>query len=189
MDYFRRGCVVQDDEFFDLRTVCVGMRSIEFLKDKKSFCARTLDGYQIEIIKMAMLGMCWFNGYVAMPPESFVLQDVYKTSQDYSDFQTRIGIRNVELTYGNHQATIGWDHGHLHDFNFFASPDTQQDRLVSGPVQVMDEALRVVEVLRDYEDSVLSTLKRSQTRLLFPELMEKALHPSRVERWILAGVE
>jgi len=192
--FFRQGCFPDDDCYFDLRQAIVRHQDQWDLDtavfDQKSFRISTHDGYRIQIMKMNMSHIwpvCWFNGYFTIPSWKFVLCDLVERSPNYEDVQQILG-NVVELTYGS-GLTFGWDHGHSHDLNFYHPPSNQNDRLISGPVQVLEEALQCIEHLRKYEQKILLQKKKNMTCTIYQELMEKTLHPNRVQQWVMAGMD
>jgi hypothetical protein len=66
--------------------------------------------------------------------------------------------------------------------------EEQPHKHASGPVQVLEEAMRIIHQLRRYETSKQQEAKARHVSIMEEELMQRVWHPSRVERWVEAGV-
>jgi len=193
---FRRWCFPNDDQYFDLERAVrahptLNHQTASFEENDQRFSIRTHDDYLIEIMKKDMYpfkSTCWFNGYFSVPSSSFVLRDIIRETPDYDEFSYRMNFSIVELTYGDGIGKFGWDHGHTHDHNMY-SRHVRPYTIVSGPVQVLEEAMKMIEILRKEEERILMKQKAEDVHVYYQELMEKTWHPSRVEKWIDAGCE
>lgn len=192
--FFSKKCRITGDEFFDIRawvrqTRDINPDSARLDERRRLFEIDTTDDFCIKICKMDLMrDNCWLNGYVVIPEDRFCLHEIVSET-DYDEFQCRVGIRHVELTFGDGRGMFGWDHGHLYDANLYQPAAYQTDRKISGPVQVLDEAIEMTRLLRTKEEEMRLEKKKAQTRAFYQELISKALDPKRVAVWIKGGVE
>lgn len=61
--------------------------------------------------------------------------------------------------------------------------------IVSGPIQILDEALDTIRVLRAYNMKLEGEKARQRVRQFTEELMQKVWHPKRVMAWIESGFD
>jgi NAD(P)H-flavin reductase len=97
----------------------------------------------------------------------------------------------VELTYFElSNLTYGWDHFHGHDADLFQSRDNQPDScIISGPVQVLDEARQIIKQFQAKNTMIMMELKHAQVESIREELMQKACHPRRIRAWVEQGFD
>ena len=185
LDIMRSVCAIKDPEYWDLSL----QASEELVGEsvKADISIRTKDDYTITL---KFMPMGWINGYIRLPP-AVHLASWIKTQPHYS-YDEMNYERNlpVELTYFElSDMTFGWDHAHGWDANLFIPMSSQPDKTVSGFVQVLDEARKVVDEFRAKESSIKMELKQQQTETIREELMKTACHPKRIAAWLAQGFD
>jgi hypothetical protein len=147
---------------------------------------RTRDGFLIRL----RFGnfppyQCHFNGYVMLPLGLHMEPWLQETRFDYDHMQYFIHLdHHIELTYRNPETRcFGWDHGHSYDANLSIPAAQQPHTVVSGPVQVLQEAREFIQHVRDKENEILQNKKREQFLHLEKELIEMTCHPTRIAAW------
>lgn len=185
LDIMRSVCAIKDPEYWDLSL----QASEELVGEsvKADISIRTKDDYTITL---KFMPMGWINGYIRLPP-AVHLASWIKTQPNYS-YDEMNYERNlpVELTYFElSDMTFGWDHAHGWDANLFIPMSSQPDKTVSGFVQVLDEARKVVDEFRAKESSIKMELKQQQTETIREELMKTACHPKRIAAWLAQGFD
>lgn len=186
-------CLIRDGKYWDLASVLTEdvVRDPDTLSDAGNRNTLRLvlrDGYEIRIVFIQRMGMpTHFNGYVTIPSSAPFACDVLATS-DYDGLQRTARLSTVELTCA-HGTKIGWNHLHHGDADLGEWESVQPDTVISGPVQVFEEAVAVVNDLRRYEGRRQRWEKAWQVQVFKEELMQKAWHPTRVMAWVEAGLD
>lgn len=143
----------------------------------------TFDGFLMTASLMDLRPMSmWWNGYITFPLS--VDGGTFHNLSDY-DALNQILPLPVELTYGSNSARkIGWDHNHYHDQQLNTPMDPDYARTVTGPVQILEEALAVVRTIRmhHHAPNCAKTL-----RVVEEELMAKSWAPARIAGWLALG--
>jgi len=191
---FKADCVLQDDEYWDLEHALVRHReemNPTFRVTRYHSLVVTLstvDGFVIDMmfVQSSCFGFYW-NGYVTVQEAQFPLLERAVKESHQTELQYELGI-HVELTYKD-RTTIGWDHAHGHDAKFDQTLHAQPGTVVSGPVQVLEEALEVVKALRRYNTRIEMSHAHERVRQYTEELMQKAWHPKRVLAWVESGLD
>lgn len=190
----RECCAIRDARYWDLASVLTDdvVREPETLSEagrNHVLCLVLRDGYEIRLLFGQRMGMpTHFNGYVTIPSSAPFARSVL-TSSDYDGLQIAANIQTVELTYSHNNSKVGWDHLHSWDGDLGEPEAMQPHTQISGPVQVFEEAMAVVNDLRRYEWGQQKKAKAVQVAVLLEELMAKAWHPTRVKMWVEAGVD
>ena len=211
LDGMKHRCAIRDDKYWDLErmlpndvvknpnTLSMGWGGKQheyasFYSDNRIHLELS-DGYEVQI-----LYICeghggdppgpWipthFNGYVKIPSSAPFLVDVVKDG--YDGFWNQVGVFSTSISFF-HDAVLGWNHGSGEDADLSLSLEDQPDvSRLFGPVQIMKEAMAIIEQLRQYETSRQQEVKAQQFLVLEEELMRRTWHPKRVERWVEAGV-
>jgi len=189
----RSKCVIRDPEYWEItfkdNETPMETASGRLRGDATTMCIRTKDGYQI-VIRPLFMGTykAWFNGYVTIPIDS-PLMDWVRENPSYDDMNYEIDT-GVELTYFDlADRQFGWDHGHGHDADFLKSRASQADFIISGPVQVLEEARYLIEAFKEKERILLMEKKHEEMEIIREELMMKACHPRRVATWTEQGFD
>lgn len=185
LEVLRSVCAIKDPEYWDLSL----QESEELVGEsvKADISIRTKDDYTITL---KFMPMGWINGYIRLAP-AVHLASWIKTQPHYSYDEMNYECNlPVELTYFElSDMTFGWDHAHGWDANLFIPMSSQPDKTVSGFVQVLDEARKVVEEFRAKESSIKMELKQQQTETIREELMKTACHPKRIAAWLAQGFD
>lgn len=187
----QKRCRIVDDAYWDLGDVLrkhPEIFSVRF-NDFSTLAFSVEDGFRVHIVKVESFG-CYFNGYVSIPSNLPFVHDALASSCDEWEFQYRtgVGMGTVELTYIS-GSTIGWDHAHGFDANLLYPAHLQPEKKISGPVQVLEEALSIIQDLKKAEETARRQKKKEEMAILTEDLMRAAWHPARVLRWIEHGVE
>ena len=187
LEAVRSKCVIRDPEFWEI-TFKDNEMPMETDSATKLFI-RTKDDYQI-FIRPIVVGnyRVYFNGYVSIPIDS-PLMDWVREHPSYDDMNYEIDT-GVELTYFNlDNRQFGWDHAHGHDADFLKSRASQVNFIISGPVQVLEEARYLIEAFKEKERMLLMEKKHAEMEIIREELMMKACHPRRVAAWAAQGFD
>jgi len=124
-----------------------------------------------------------FNGYIKIPSSAPFLRDMVR--EGYDVFCDKVPTTPTMTFYDVH-GMVGWNHGSGDDADLsFPEPGVR----VSGPVQVLEEAMTVIQCFRRYETWRQQEVKAQQISLLEEELMRETWRPWRVRRWLYCGVE
>jgi len=190
IEIMKNMCAIQDDAYWDVKLED-GERWVDSLDpdpDSKTICLeiRTRDGFLIRLrFGYFPPYQCHFNGYVVLPLGLHMEPWLQQNRFDYHEMQYCIHLHHIELTYGNAETRcFGWDHGHFYDANLSIAAALQPHKVVSGPVQVLQEAREFIQHVRDKENEILENKKREQFRVLEKELIEMTCHPTRIAAWV-----
>jgi hypothetical protein len=187
LETLRSWCAIDDNKYWNI-TLQDDERTVN-TSSNKNLCIENADGYGITM-KPNFMGTyqgC-INGYVKIPQDSQLMDWVqkhpsYDAMNDYADLP-------VEMTFFNLlDQTFGWDHFHCYDADLFKLESEQPDKLVSGPVQVLDEARQVIAEFRAKDEEIKMAMKEAQVNILREELMMKTCHPHRIAAWTEQGFD
>jgi hypothetical protein len=202
----KRWCIIQEEEYWALERVLPmkdlvldppqNVSRVQWRDDPDQFSEEVLyfelvDGYEI------MMGFSYdahgyplgLMGVIRIPSWCPFTHDFLK-SAPMEELELLLGMEDARLwPYEKQTYTLRWSHDRIQDAIFSQPAVEQPDRLVSGPVQVFEEALRAITYLRLYESYRTRYEKARQTFFLEEELMQRVWHPKRVEAWILAGMD
>lgn len=187
----QKRCRVVDDAYWNLEPLLQKHPEICKIRfdDLSTLEFSTREGFCVRIVKVESFG-CYFNGYVSVPAAFPFVLEALVSSHDEWEFQCRsgVGVGTVELTYKS-GSTIGWDHAHGFDANLLYPGHLQPEKRISGPVQVLEEALSVIEDLHNAEEMARRQKKKEMMILLTEDLMRAAWHPRRVRWWVEKGMD
>lgn len=181
----KQRCVIQDPEYWDVQLI-EGETPIAPECDYETLTLTTKEGFLITIKQMVRgFGPIFFNGYVSIPSGLHHLRTWIHDNPSYDDMNYNLDI-GVEFTDFNiRKLEYGWDHAHGWDADLGKPLASQNNKRVSGPVQVLEEARGVVRAIMSKEMSD----KRQEIELIREELMMKACHPKRIAVWTAAGFD
>lgn len=191
LDRIRRATAFQDDAFWDVGHVLSITPEIISYRDfiihnRSHFEFITFDGFIIRLCFMYFGPDCplntYFNGYVTIP--NYIGVNVH----DFTEMQS-LFHPPVEFTYGCLSSnTVGWDHNHYNDQSLcHPVEDTDYPQTyISGPVQVLEEALAVVQCIRRY---FYQPKQQAAFEQFEEELIQRTWAPSRVATWIEKGFD
>jgi hypothetical protein len=193
LESVRSKCVIRDPEYWEItfkdNEMPMETDSGRFSGDATKLFIRTKDDYQIVIrpFLIANYRAC-FNGYVSIPIDSPLMEWV-REHPSYDDMNYEVDT-GVELTYFDlNERQFGWDHAHGHDADLLKSRASQANLIISGPVQVLDEARNLIEAFKEKERMLLMEKKHAEMEVIREELMMKACHPRRVATWTEQGFD
>jgi hypothetical protein len=180
-------CKIKESQYWDI-ILQDGEKAVNN-SSNTNLSIETNDGYVITI-KLHLIGSyrgC-FNGYVRMPNHIHLAEWARKNpSYDDMNFHTELP---VEFTYFNaSDFTFGWDHMHCYDADLLKSESEQPGQIVSGPVQVLEEARQVIKEFRTKETEIKLSKKRAEINIIQNELMMKICHPRRIALWLEQGFD
>jgi hypothetical protein len=186
IETIRSNFAIKDSKYWT-----VTLQDGESAVDNKHFniCITTYDGYNITIkpVFIARHRGC-MNGYVQIPYYTH-LSEWVQNNPSYDDMNYSTDLP-VELTFFDElEQTFGWDHMHSYDADLLKSEAEQPEELVSGPVQVLEEARKVIAKFREKDDEIKMKLKQAHVDHIREELMMKTCHPRRIGVWVAQGFD
>lgn len=192
LDKMKAVCAIQDDEYWNLQLQPNDKPMETFDHHPQGYLSlETIEGFQI-FLRFQYYPNGYhshFNGYVQLPKHMH--PEVKKFLLDpRNNFEDQ--LKN-EITYHDSERDIyGWDHGHSEDACLLHSLDQQPDnraRIVSGPVQVLEEARHFIQSVLFWENIILQRMKQEELKGIEEELIARALAPHRVRNWVMAGID
>jgi hypothetical protein len=206
--FFREGCVVSDDEFFDMMAPMTAMApeiipgSVRLIRDQDWLEFSLKDGFQIRIEKINIDDEAYSFCCDIRIPDSTLIFETYASQIPEDRQQIYKKIRGIipdeeGYIYWDRRGVFRWDNptrmstGVFTYFNFALSRDNpvNQEATIHGPKQTLEQVIKIVSMLRLEEYAERLERKKTLTRTIFRELIEKAMHPSRVGKWIMEGVD
>lgn len=187
LETLKSWCAIDDNKYWN-----ISLQDDETTVDTNSnlnLCIETCDGYGITIKPnfMGNVHGC-INGYVRIPKHVH-LMDWVRRNPSYDDMNYYADLP-VELTFFDLlNSTFGWDHMHCYDADLFKLESQQPDKTVSGPVQVLEEARKVVAEFRAKDQDIKMALKHAEVGTIREELMMKTCHPHRIAAWTEQGFD
>ena len=183
----RAKCFIKDSQYWDI-ILNEDEKPVE-IHSPTNFAISTNDGYIVKIVPDFMQGYrAKFNGYVTIPSDSH-LMDWVRQHPRYDDMNVYAHLP-VLLTYFNlYHRIFGWSHGGYDDADLYKSRESQSDKKVTGPVQILEEARGVIEAFKAKEIQIIMEKKHAQMEIIREQLMMKACHPRRMAMWQEQGFD
>lgn len=206
LDAMKRWCTVQDAEYWDLPKMLEMLPLDELVThvtdsvcrtrwkgEKDEFSDEVLyfefcDGFEVKmnfLLDTKGFPLC-FMGFVRVPAWYPFTRNLLETKPFHRVFDVRTARRRTDRA---RYYEVYWTHDRVEDALLCQPAVEQPDRVVSGPVQVFQEAMDVIALLRVFEETQQRFEKVRQTFRLEEELIQRAWHPKRVKAWVEAGME
>lgn len=185
--WMKEQCVIQDKKYWDLQ-LTNGEIPIALPFMHRLLSIQTQEGFRVQVDFVDFIPNC-LSGHIELPSHLFFTLWVIEKSK-FPTLNSYVSNLNVEV--------IHWQDNHFkwfYDDSSYAKmtlplasqPDEHTSdgyKCVIGPVQVMDEARRIIQAVMTVESEILAGLKREMMDILREELMMKACHPKRIAKWV-----
>ena len=185
LDYMKACCEIQDNRYWKLWLYPGEVFNIAASVFGERLVFSTKDGFtielQIETTAKRFHGPPWayFMAFVTIP--EYYLDLGIDPQKNFRFHQ--------ELIY-HYQRTFGWYHDHYYDGNLLLPMEDHVDHsVITGPVQVMEEAREFIREILRLEEEMKKQKTRERMSQIEEELIQKSCHPHRLEKWLEQGFD
>ena len=173
--WIQRQCLIKDTLYWNMELE-EGEVPVSPGCNDRSLRLCTKEGFIINISLNNNYYSYYLDGYIKLPSSLHLTSWLNKHAK-YEALNIYVPFIEIDVPHFKGENKYGWDHANPVFNANLAVPSQKDDKRISGPVQVLDEARQIITAVMMRESEFRMDILRE-------ELMMKACHPTRIATWI-----